>query len=133
METNCTQYVPQVDYTTQINMIFDNCSGFTNQDLNGYMDIAKKGTTVPEPPLYILVCVSILYTSIFLSGILGNSLVVFVVFMNRDMRNPTNYFLINLSIADLLVIVVCMPSAFMDLYAKEVWYLGAAMCKHSHF
>ena len=90
----------------------------------------KKLPEIPEPPLYIYITVSVLYSLIFLCGVVGNSLVIFVVWRNKDMRNSTNYFLTNLSVADLLVIVVCMPSAFIDLYAKEVWYLGPFMCEY---
>ena len=86
-------------------------------------------TNVPQAPLYILVCVSILYIIIFVVGMTGNFLVVLVVCRTHEMRNTTNFFLVNLSIADLLVILVCMPSAFVDIYSKEVWYLGPVMCK----
>ena len=84
---------------------------------------------VPQAPLYILVCVSILYIIIFVVGMTGNFLVVLVVCRTHEMRNTTNFFLVNLSVADLLVILVCMPSAFVDIYSKEVWYLGPVMCK----
>ena len=89
--------------------------------------------TLPEPPLYILVCVSLLYITIFIAGTVGNFLVVFVVCRTREMRNTTNFFLVNLSVADLLVIIVCMPSAFLDIFSKDVWYLGPVMCKCSAF
>lgn len=97
---------------------------------SGTISISTNHTkVVPEPPMYILSMVGLFYTIIFLSGVIGNILVIFVVLRNKDMRNPTNYFLVNLSVADLMVLIVCMPSAFVDLYAKEVWYFGSAMCE----
>ena len=95
--------------------------------LNGSMTSPPKD--VPQAPTYILVCVSLLYIVIFIVGMTGNFLVVLVVCRTHEMRNTTNFFLINLSVADLLVILVCMPSAFVDIYSKEVWYLGPVMCK----
>ena len=95
--------------------------------LNGSMTSPQKD--VPQPPTYILVCVSLLYIVIFIVGMTGNFLVVLVVCRTHEMRNTTNFFLVNLSVADLLVILVCMPSAFVDIYSKEVWYLGPVMCK----
>ncbi len=89
----------------------------------------KRPVHVPEAPLYIVLCVSILYIAIFIVGTTGNILVVLVVCRTHEMRNTTNFFLVNLSVADLLVILVCMPSAFVDIYSKEVWYLGPVMCK----
>ncbi len=93
----------------------------------------RRPPVLPEPPLYILVCVSLLYITIFIAGTVGNFLVVFVVCRTREMRNTTNFFLVNLSVADLLVIIVCMPSAFLDIFSKDVWYLGPVMCKYSEF
>ena len=40
------------------------------------------------------------------------------------------FLLANLSLADFLVLLVCMPSAAVDLYAKEVWYFGGFLCKY---
>jgi len=42
------------------------------------------------------------YSAVFLLSLVGNLLVLFVVLSNRAMRTNTNYFLLNLSIADLL-------------------------------
>ena len=88
------------------------------------------GRVIPEPPCYMLVTVTLLYIVIFVTGIIGNSLVIVVLWRNQAMRSYTNCLLGNLSIADLLVILVCMPTAVLDLHAKEVWYLGSAMCKY---
>ena len=85
---------------------------------------------VPEPPFAMTFSVTLLYCLIFSCGVLGNMLIVYVVGWNRDMRNSTNYFLVNLSLADLLVLLICMPSAAMDLYAKGAWYLGPIMCEY---
>ncbi|XP_014676783.1 PREDICTED: allatostatin-A receptor-like isoform X2 [Priapulus caudatus] len=85
------------------------------------------GSEMPTTPQYIITCSTVFYVLIFLLGTVGNVLVVFVVAANKDMINSTNIFLVNLSVADLLVIVVCMPSALVDIYAKEIWYLGEIM------
>lgn len=39
----------------------------------------------------------------------------------------TNYFLLNLSVADLLVTVVCMPGALQEAVSK-LWFLGDVAC-----
>ena len=46
------------------------------------------------------------------------------------MRTATNMFLANLSVADLLVLLICMPSALLELHSRDAWHLGAAMCKY---
>lgn len=46
------------------------------------------------------------------------------------MRNSTNIFLINLSVADLLVLLICTPTVLVELNtAPETWVLGERMCK----
>lgn len=46
------------------------------------------------------------------------------------MRNSTNIFLTNLSIADLLVLLVCTPTVLVEVNSKpETWVLGQEMCK----
>ena len=83
-----------------------------------------------DPPMYIYICVTVFYSLIFTFGVLGNILVLVVVYRNRDMRNSTNMFLVNLSLADLMVLLVCMPLALMEFYTKDVWYLGEGMCEY---
>lgn len=56
----------------------------------------------------ILFCIA--YSAVFLIGFLGNMSVVLVVYKNVRMQSsPTNIFIVNLAVADLLVIVVCVP------------------------
>ncbi len=101
----------------------------TEMDHNHPYGNTARNTQVPEPPLYLMICVTIIYIVIFLTGVIGNILVCFVIFKHPDMRTTTNFFLVNLSIADLLVLIICMPPSFVDLYAKEVWHFGHVMCK----
>jgi len=42
-------------------------------------------------------------------GVVGNSLIVWIVLCNPRMRNVTNYFIVNLAVADILVCVFCLP------------------------
>lgn len=105
----------------------------TNLSVTDTYDDASQLSNVsmpmPEPPLYIVVVASILYGMTFLLGIFGNLMVVIVIYKYKQMRSRMNYFLVNLSIADLFILMVCMPSAAVDLFAKEVWYFGETLCK----
>ncbi|XP_002735540.3 growth hormone secretagogue receptor type 1-like [Saccoglossus kowalevskii] len=89
--------------------------------------------TVPRLPWSILITTTVIYVLIFFAGIIGNALVAFVVWKNHDMKSSTNYFLVNLSIADLLVLIICMPMALLETYVISPWLLGEAMCKLSPF
>ena len=80
-------------------------------------------------PNYIIVSSAFFYILVFIIGCFGNLLVIFVVIRNKNLQYNTNYCLINLSIADLLLICICMPSTFIDLFSEEIWYLGYTLCK----
>lgn len=58
---------------------------------------------------FILHFFRIAYGIVFVVGVLGNIAVVLVVFKTTRMRSPTNQFIANLAIADLLVNFLCLP------------------------
>ncbi|KAK3918702.1 Neuropeptide Y receptor type 1 [Frankliniella fusca] len=61
-------------------------------------------------------------------GVIGNVMVPLVILKSRDMRNSTNIFLTNLSIADLMVLLVCTPTVLVEVNSKpETWVLGSEM------
>ena len=91
----------------------------------------NKTTEMPEPPSYILVVSSIMYILTFILGIFGNVNVIFIIYKFKTMRSRMNFFLVNLSVADFFILLVCIPSAAVDLFAKEVWYFGEAMCEYN--
>ncbi len=84
-------------------------------------------------PGYTFALVTTFSSLIFLVGILGNLVVMFIILRNRDMRNATNMCLLSLSAADMLVLCVCMPSALIEFYGKDVWYLGEVLCEFVFF
>ncbi|KAK7077478.1 hypothetical protein SK128_021859 [Halocaridina rubra] len=89
--------------------------------------ISREGPIFPE---YIKIVSTLFCSLVLVVGVIGNILVPLVIFKNRDMRNSTNYFLINLSLADLLVLLICLPSVLVELHTPpDTWVLGHAMCK----
>lgn len=50
---------------------------------------------------------SVLYSMIVIVGVIGNSMVITVVRTTRSMHTTTNYFLMNLAVADLLTLLLC--------------------------
>ncbi|GFS07578.1 growth hormone secretagogue receptor type 1-like [Elysia marginata] len=82
----------------------------------------------PSLPTYVAAYVTLANILIFLAGTTGNVMVIVVVTRVRDMRSSINLYLVNLSIADLLVLLVCQPTALLEFYAKDRWFLGQALC-----
>ncbi|CAH1774838.1 unnamed protein product [Owenia fusiformis] len=69
-----------------------------------------------------------IYSLTFLLGVIGNSLVIYVIVKQLGVEDVTNIFLFSLSLADLLVIVLCVPLRNVAHFSYG-WYLGGAMCK----
>ncbi|XP_031154487.1 C-C chemokine receptor type 5 isoform X2 [Sander lucioperca] len=67
-----------------------------------------------------------LYASFFLLGLLGNSLVIWVIACGVRLRSMTDVCLLNLAVADLLL-VCTLP--FLAHQARDQWLFGDAMCK----
>lgn len=70
----------------------------------------------------------VLYCIVIVVGLLGNSLVCYVVCRYKKLRTPRNIFILNLSACDILMSVVGMPFSLIRLTLKN-WYLGEALCK----
>ncbi|XP_064621065.1 neuromedin-B receptor-like [Lineus longissimus] len=118
-----------MDYTSDNVSLLNETNLNGTHGTNGSLVDSDQQQQVMEIPLYLWLIPTAFYIFIFTCGVTGNSLVVIVICKNKDMRNTTNYFLTNLAIADLLVLVVCMPTALMEIYTKEIWYLGEIACK----
>nr|AWT50629.1 neuropeptide receptor [Diaphorina citri] len=84
----------------------------------------------PQFPAYIRTPSMVLCSIILCIGVLGNIMVPCVILKSKDMRNSTNIFLMNLSIADLMVLLVCTPTVLVEVNSKpETWQMGEHMCK----
>lgn len=66
----------------------------------------------------VLLCAG--YILVFALGIFGNSFVVSVVLRSPRMRTVTNYFIVNLALADILVLIFCLPATLLGniIYRK---------------
>ncbi|KAI1287256.1 D(2) dopamine receptor [Halotydeus destructor] len=60
-------------------------------------------------------------------GVLGNVLVCLAICLERRLQNATNYFLLSLSVADLLVSVLVMPIAILNEF-YGYWPFGSSIC-----
>lgn len=69
-----------------------------------------------------------LYALIFLTGLIGNILVIVTLARNRRLRIVTNVFLLNLAVSDLLLGVFCMPITLIGTLLRE-FVFGEVMCK----
>ncbi|KAG9482545.1 C-X-C chemokine receptor type 5 [Eleutherodactylus coqui] len=72
------------------------------------------------------VVIPILYSLVFAVGVVGNSLVLFILLRNHRSRSSTDNFLLHLALADLLMLIT-FPFAITE--AVVGWKFGDALCK----
>ena len=78
-------------------------------------------------PFWLLIIVAIIGSIISVLTVLGNILVILAFFLDRQIRQPTNYFILSLSVSDFLIGLLSMPIFTIYIYARE-WPLNAIMC-----
>ncbi|XP_002735395.2 substance-P receptor-like [Saccoglossus kowalevskii] len=89
----------------------------------------------PSPPFdpgptWSIVLKSFLFLVIVIITIVGNAIVITIVFKNRSMRNVTNYYIVNLAAADLLIASFTEWAFVVDHFTRN-YPFGGFMCKFS--
>ncbi|KAI9524510.1 Neuropeptide Y receptor type 2 [Dissostichus eleginoides] len=88
------------------------------------------GVPFPEDPIKmpsVQVVLILAYSTIIVLGVLGNSLVIYVIYRFKTLRTVTNFFIANLAVADLLVNTLCLPFTLVYTLQGE-WKFGGALC-----
>lgn len=71
-------------------------------------------------PLFVLISVTICYLFIFVAGVLGNVITCTVISRNKSMHTATNYYLFNLAISDLILLLSGKFRTF-DFFHSSEW------------
>ncbi len=83
----------------------------------------------PNPlPVWQIAIFGFLTGATMLTTILGNLIVLLSFFLERTIRQPTNYFIASLAMSDLLLGSVSMPFYTVYLMYGEYWPLGEVLC-----
>ncbi|XP_073991420.1 pyrokinin-1 receptor-like [Rhodnius prolixus] len=90
--------------------------------------ILEKPTSSSQmDPLYIVIPMTVLYSLIFLTGVIGNVSTCIVIARNRHMHTATNYYLFSLAISDLLLLISGLPQEMYQLWSTS-YVFGEAFC-----
>lgn len=97
--------------------LLDSNDNFRNSN-DYYFDNSTYSLPLIRQPTHLLIIYCVAYGIIFIIGLAGNAFVVIAVTWNISMRNITNYLITNLAIADLLIIILTLPSTL----ATNIFY-----------
>jgi hypothetical protein len=70
----------------------------------------------------------IFYSIIFIISLFGNSIVCYVILSTRQMRTVTNFYIVNLTISDIMMTLINIPFNVMR-FVLDDWPFGQLLCK----
>lgn len=89
----------------------------------------SQGKMITKAAAYsILLCISLI----------GNVLVVFVIYKNKTMRTTVNYFIVNMALSDLIIPILVLPLQLLNVTSgSREWRVrgafGGFLCKFVYF
>lgn len=78
--------------------------------------------------LWIVVPMTVIYLVVLVTGVIGNVCTCIVIARNRYMHTATNFYLVNLAISDLLLLVLGLPLETYTFWSAYPWIFGEAFC-----
>lgn len=112
--------------------LYFNASDAYNMSMNatGYESLEESNVFIL--PWYQQIIWSLLFGSMVLIAAGGNAIVIWIVLTHERMRTVTNYFIVNLSFADIMVSTLNVIFNFVYMLDGH-WPFGDAYCKISNF
>lgn len=65
-------------------------------------------------PWSLLIVYTTFYAAVFCVGLVGNTFVVLAVALHPSLRTTTDYLISSLALADLLIIIFCLPTTLLN-------------------
>lgn len=69
-----------------------------------------------------------IYFVIFVIGIIGNIMTIIIIKYNKHLRTPTNFYLLNLSVSDLMILMCNLPMEMIEIHYRQ-WPLHISFCR----
>ena len=91
------------------------------------LETSSSSTAVIGGELKLGILKICLFSTFFVLGLIGNSLVLIGIGLNKGMQTPTNLLIFNLALADILFIIVCIPTTLFSFFGR--WPFAELGCK----
>lgn len=99
----------------------------TDANISSSLESNTTGVTAFSMPSWQLALWATAYLALVLVAVTGNATVIWIILAHQRMRTVTNYFIVNLALADLCMATFNAPFNFV--YASHnIWYFGRAFC-----
>nr|KAF6459215.1 tachykinin receptor 2 [Rousettus aegyptiacus] len=103
------------------------CTIVTDANVSSDLGSNTTGITAFSMPSWQLALWAAAYLTLVLVAVTGNATVIWIILAHRRMRTVTNYFIVNLALADLCM--AAFNAVFNFVYASHnIWYFGRAFC-----
>jgi len=71
----------------------------------------------------------VLFFFLWVMSFLGNGCVIYIFLKTKSLRTPTNMFIVNLALADLIMMTTMGPTVTVNVMVQRYWLWGAFGCK----
>ncbi|XP_070288995.1 substance-K receptor isoform X1 [Myotis yumanensis] len=103
------------------------CTVETDANISSGLESNTTGITAFSMPGWQLALWAAAYLVLVLVAVTGNATVIWIILAHQRMRTVTNYFIVNLALADLCM--AAFNAVFNFVYASHnIWYFGRAFC-----
>ncbi|XP_066602014.1 pyrokinin-1 receptor-like isoform X2 [Prorops nasuta] len=121
-----------LDRTIQDNLIvssprYENFSSAIVEFLQNEDSLSRRDS------LYVVLPITIIYVTIFFTGVIGNISTCVVIARNKSMHTATNYYLFSLAVSDLLLLISGLPPEMYYIWSHFPYVFGEAFCIISSF
>ncbi|KAJ4434045.1 hypothetical protein ANN_16364 [Periplaneta americana] len=102
----------------------ESASGFNASNVNATLGNATEPIPFYRHTFAMTAVYCFAYILVFAVGLVGNCFVIAVVYRSPRMRTVTNFFIVNLAVADILVIVFCLPATLLsNIFVREYSFI----------
>jgi len=109
----------------------------TTEYVDNYFDKNCRGS---ESKIVEVVCKAVAYFIILIVSLVGNLLVLFITYKNKQLRKSISFFVFNMAVSDLFNPLTIMPIQIVHIISgsdswkvDRPWMLGNILCKLSYF
>ncbi|XP_020715907.1 tachykinin-like peptides receptor 99D isoform X2 [Ceratitis capitata] len=107
-----------------LNISTENLTDLLNTaQLNQTRDVAQQ-----QLAMSVLITLTVFYAIIFVAGVLGNLITCIVIWRNKFMHTATNYYLFNLAVSDLMLLLSGAPQDVYSYWYPNAFPFGDAIC-----